>query len=190
MCQLIPCEHAEVVTKQAVLETGWFKSHACVNLCNPFGLSWKGELQEFESIEEACQEYYKQIYNQYQGGDYYAFLDSIDYAEDSTYIWKLKHIHLDGRLHNTTTQQRSDSVHGRSAVAARELLQGFDGCRISADRLRRSEIPRIMGLAYTRLEQGSFPTDPDNGHKWCRIDRLCRHPEAAQLVIKRMYPMV
>jgi hypothetical protein len=94
MCQYMPCEHAEIVTKQAVLESGWLKSDAFVNKCNPFGLMWKGKIQEFESIEQACEEYTKQIYSRYKKGNYYTFLTKIGYAEDPKYIWKLKHINL------------------------------------------------------------------------------------------------
>ena len=95
MFQYMPSEHAEIVTKQAILETGWLKSTAFTDKCNPFGLMWKGEIQEFESVEQACEEYTKQIYNQYTEGDYYVFLDEMGYAQDPKYIWKLKHIDLD-----------------------------------------------------------------------------------------------
>lgn len=94
LCTLLPAKHAEIATKQAVLETGWFKSAAFKNKNNPFGLMKGGELREFESIEEACQAYKDLIYYKYDGGDYYEFLDEMGYAEDPNYIWKLKHIKL------------------------------------------------------------------------------------------------
>lgn len=94
MCNYMPCEHAEIVTKQAVLETGWFKSDAFINKCNPFGLSYAGEILEFESIEQACEAYHKQIYTRYSSGNYYTFLKDMRYAEDPDYVWKLKHISL------------------------------------------------------------------------------------------------
>ena len=78
---LMPMEHAEIATRQAILETGWFRSYAFKELKNPFGLMWMGKVQRFESYKEACEEYKRQIYDQYNGGNYYLFLDTLPYAE-------------------------------------------------------------------------------------------------------------
>jgi flagellum-specific peptidoglycan hydrolase FlgJ len=95
LCLYMPKEHAEIATKQAILETGWFKSYAYTELCNPFGLMWRGKVQGFTSETEGCKQYYQQIYTQYCGGDYYEFLQKLPYAEDPNYISKLKQIHFE-----------------------------------------------------------------------------------------------
>jgi hypothetical protein len=97
LCLWMDSEHAEIATAQAVIESGWFTSYAFHNKNNPFGLSWKGYVQFFTSIEAACQAYYDQVYVKYDpesDGTYYEFLERLPYAGDSLYIWKIKHINL------------------------------------------------------------------------------------------------
>ena len=97
LCQWLEPAHAEIATRQAVIESGWFSSDAFHSKNNPFGLCWKGEIQSFPSVENACEEYYKQIYRKYDPSeheDYFQFLEKLPYAGDSLYIWKVKHINL------------------------------------------------------------------------------------------------
>jgi hypothetical protein len=91
----IPDQHTKIIIRQAIVESGWFTSREFLEGNNPFGLSWEGEVQIFSSLEEACEEYYNQIYVKYAGGDYYKFLKDLPYAMDSLYIWKLKHLNIE-----------------------------------------------------------------------------------------------
>jgi len=94
LSQWMPCEHAEIATKQAILETGWFKSYAYTEYHNAFGLMWEGKIQKFDTVEESCYQYYRQVYCQYEGGDYYDFLIELPYAGDPGYTDKLDQIHF------------------------------------------------------------------------------------------------
>lgn len=85
-----------IITAQAVLETGGFKSRLCSNNNNLFGLynSKKLEYYKFDSWISCIFAYKKYILNKYKGGDYYEFLHKIGYAEDPKYIDKVKSIEL------------------------------------------------------------------------------------------------
>ena len=85
-------EYPRIVRAQAILETGHFKSNVCISYNNLFGLydSRKGDYYMFDHWSESVEAYKKYIQYKYKGGDYYAFLDNIGYAEDPDYIKKLK----------------------------------------------------------------------------------------------------
>lgn len=86
-----------IITAQAVLETGGFKSRLCSNNNNLFGLynSKKLEYYKFDSWISCIFAYKKYILNKYKDGeDYYEFLHKIGYAEDPKYIDKVKSIEL------------------------------------------------------------------------------------------------
>lgn len=86
-----------IITAQAVLETGNFKSRLCLNNNNLFGLynSSKLEYYKFDSWVSCIFAYKKFILNKYKDGeDYYEFLHKIGYAEDPKYIDKVKSIEL------------------------------------------------------------------------------------------------
>ena len=90
----IDCKYPEIVTAQAVLETGHFKSYSCRKRKNLYGL-WnhkKQEFYEFDSWEDSCNAYLTKIQYKYTGGDYYVFLEELGYAADPDYISKLKRI--------------------------------------------------------------------------------------------------
>lgn len=85
----------EIVTAQAILETGHFKSYACLQQNNLFGLrDNKGKYMSFPHWTDAVAAYKKYIqrYNHPVPEDYYAYLQELDYAEDPQYIDKLKQI--------------------------------------------------------------------------------------------------
>jgi hypothetical protein len=85
--------HPEIVYAQAVLETGGFTSNLCLNSHNLFGLynSEKMRYYKFNHWTESVVAYIKFVQYKYKPpDDYYEFLDRIGYAEDSTYIEKLK----------------------------------------------------------------------------------------------------
>lgn len=86
-------DHPEIVYAQAVLETGYFTSPLCVKHNNLFGLynSSKEDYYRFNHWAESVEAYIKFVQYKYKPpNDYYEFLDRIGYAEDSTYIEKLK----------------------------------------------------------------------------------------------------
>lgn len=87
--------HPDIVYKQAVLETGHFKSNLCVEGNNLFGLydSLKGEYCKFGHWHESVRAYKNWVQYKYDGSqDYYEFLDAIGYAQDKNYINILKQI--------------------------------------------------------------------------------------------------
>lgn len=86
-------KNPEIVYKQAILETGNFKSKLCINHNNLFGLRHKKGYYKFTHWTESVIAYRNKIQNRYKDGeDYYDFLLRIGYAEDSNYINKLKNI--------------------------------------------------------------------------------------------------
>jgi flagellum-specific peptidoglycan hydrolase FlgJ len=88
-------KHPQIVYAQAVLETGHFKSDLCLNGNNLFGLydSKNGRYYEFEHWSESVIAYKNYIQSKYKSdSSYYRFLESINYAQDPTYVNKVKQI--------------------------------------------------------------------------------------------------
>lgn len=93
-------KHPQIVYAQAVLETGHFKSDACLINNNLFGLydSKNERYYKFDHWTNSVEAYVNMIQYKYQGdsdkppNDYYEFLSDIGYAEDPDYINKLKEI--------------------------------------------------------------------------------------------------
>ena len=84
-----------IVYAQAVLETGHFSSSVCQNKNNLFGLydSKNGRYYEFEHWSESVIAYKNYIQSKYKSdSSYYRFLKSINYAQDPTYVNKVKQI--------------------------------------------------------------------------------------------------
>ena len=84
--------HPDIVLAQAKLETGNYKSKVCTVYNNLFGLRKPdGSYYKFNSWQESVKAYKDWIQNKYTPpNDYYDFLDSIRYAEDDSYINKLR----------------------------------------------------------------------------------------------------
>lgn len=82
--------HAEIVLAQARLETGNFKSRVCREKRNIFGIRAGKKYKSYRNWRECVSDYKKRISSRYKGGDYYAFLRRIGYAEDRRYVEKLK----------------------------------------------------------------------------------------------------
>lgn len=87
-----------IITAQAVLESGNFKSKLCKDNNNLFGLYNSRTMSYFKFDSWiSCVLAYKQFilskYNPEE--DYYKFLDRIGYAEDSLYESKVKELELD-----------------------------------------------------------------------------------------------
>ena len=84
----------EIVQAQAILETGHFKSHACLQQNNLFGLrKGDGTYMSFDHWTDAVAAYRKYIQKWDEPpNDYYEYLDKLGYAEDSSYVAKVKEI--------------------------------------------------------------------------------------------------
>lgn len=82
--------HPEVVLKQAVLETGSFKSQLCIKHHNLFGIKKNGRYASFRSYKSCISYYAKHVSTRYKGGNYYHFLRRIHYASDVRYTAKLR----------------------------------------------------------------------------------------------------
>ena len=82
----------DIVLAQSVLETGHYQSDVCRRYNNLFGLydSRKGDYYRFDRWEDSVYAYKKYIQYKYKGGDYYEFLKRIGYAEDVTYVSKVR----------------------------------------------------------------------------------------------------
>jgi hypothetical protein len=92
-------QHPEIVIKQAVLETGWFKSPFLMTRNNIFGFR-KNKYMRFNNWKE-CVDYYKTWQEKrYKNNseDYYKFLVRIKYATN-LYPIQLKKIKLDMVCH-------------------------------------------------------------------------------------------
>lgn len=88
--------HPEIITAQAILETGDFKSRLCKTKNNIFGLYNSRELNyfRFDSWISCVFAYKKYILDGRYDGEqcFYQYLQDIGYAEDSLYIPKVRHI--------------------------------------------------------------------------------------------------
>lgn len=85
----------KIVYAQAILETGHFKSDVCQSKNNLFGLydSSNKKYYEFSHWSESVLAYKNYIQSKYKSdSSYYKFLQSINYAEDPTYIKKVKRL--------------------------------------------------------------------------------------------------
>ena len=93
-CEYYGVKYPSIVTAQAILESGNFKSDIFKKYNNPFGLynSATKDYYKFNHWTDAILAYQTMIEYKYEGGDYYSFLDSIGYAADQDYIRKVKAI--------------------------------------------------------------------------------------------------
>ena len=84
----------KIVLAQALLETGYFSSRVCQVYNNLFGLRHPsdGSYYAFDHWEESVRAYRDDVQYKYKGGDYYAFLDRIGYAEDASYTSKVRRL--------------------------------------------------------------------------------------------------
>ena len=86
--------YPKIVIAQALLETGYFTSRVCWECNNLFGLRRPsdGKYYEFERWEDSVKAYRDYVQYKYKGGDYFQFLNRIGYAEDKTYVTKVRQI--------------------------------------------------------------------------------------------------
>lgn len=90
-------KHRDIVIRQFILETGWGTSYSFKHRNNLFGLYNSRDHQyfEFNHWSESVKGYKDLVQYKYEQGDYYDFLINLPYAEDSSYIEKLKSIKYD-----------------------------------------------------------------------------------------------
>lgn len=93
-CKMYKIEHPEIVVAQSLLETGHYKSKQCTEHNNLFGLydSKNKRYYRFDHWIHSVIAYKQKVQYKYKGGDYYQFLERIGYAEDPSYIEKVKTI--------------------------------------------------------------------------------------------------
>lgn len=89
--------HPEIVLRQAIWETGWFKSKYAIQKNNLFGFRYSKKYMSFENWQ-SCINYYKSWQQRKyinKEEDYYQFLVRIKYATSSKYISSLKSLKFD-----------------------------------------------------------------------------------------------
>lgn len=97
--------HPDIVLRQAILETGWFKPCALMKKNNLFGFRTRAGYLTFPDWKSAVQ-YYKTWQTTYYTNpeeDYFHFLKRIKYANGDRYTLCLKKIILDGKTFITST---------------------------------------------------------------------------------------
>jgi hypothetical protein len=78
-------EHPEIVTAQAVEETGWFKCTNCsLGKNNIFGYYYKGAYIDFDTWQESVQYYKRWQLRHYKGNDYYDYLNCLWVKKDGS----------------------------------------------------------------------------------------------------------
>jgi hypothetical protein len=86
----------KIVLKQAILETGWFKSNIYLKSKNMFGFRYQKKYMVFRSWQH-CIDYYKKWQERKylnMNEDYYDFLIRIKYAKSDQYIKTLKGVDI------------------------------------------------------------------------------------------------
>ena len=84
--------HANIVLAQARLETGNFTSRRCKVDHNLFGMKKGKRYAKYGHWRDSVKDYKERISSRYTGGNYYAFLKRIGYAEEREYTQKLQKI--------------------------------------------------------------------------------------------------
>lgn len=93
-CEHFGIKYPRIVTAQAILESGYFKSRVFREYNNPFGLynSKKKDYYKFNHWSDAIIAYGKMVEYKFDGDDYYKFLEELPYALDENYVNKVKSI--------------------------------------------------------------------------------------------------
>ncbi len=89
-------KHPEIVLRQAILETGWFRAPFLMSRNNLFGFRASKKYMCFDSLEE-CVAYYKTWQQERYTNpeeNYYHFLHRIRFSRAQDYITILKRINL------------------------------------------------------------------------------------------------
>lgn len=88
--------HPEIVVRQAIYETGWFKSKHTTQKNNLFGFRHKKQYMTFPNWKASVDYYVNWQKRKYTNPveDYYQFLIRIRYAQSPVYIQELKRVNL------------------------------------------------------------------------------------------------
>jgi len=82
----IGVKHPEIVLRQSIQETGWYKCKNCsLSRNNIFGFWYKKKYIEYLDWKDCCRYYLRWQNRHYKGGDYYVFLKERGYASDPNY---------------------------------------------------------------------------------------------------------
>jgi hypothetical protein len=85
----------EIVMKQAITETGWFKCRHCsLDSNNIFGFRIKKRYLKFDHWTGSVAYYKRWQDRHYKGGDYYKFLERKGYSHSPTYTNYLRTVKL------------------------------------------------------------------------------------------------
>lgn len=85
--------HADIVLRQAKLESGNFKSKLTKTHNNVLGIKQGNKYKKYSHYSECITDYKKKISSRYRKGEcYYKFLTRIGYAKNPEYIKLLKRI--------------------------------------------------------------------------------------------------
>ena len=84
--------HGDIVLAQGRLETGNFTSRRCRVDKNIFGIKHGRQYAKYRRWQDCVTDYKRRISSRYKGGDYYAFLKRIGYAQDKNYSRKVAEI--------------------------------------------------------------------------------------------------
>ena len=82
--------HANIVLAQSKLETGNYTSKVCKTKNNLFGIRKGNKYKSYNTWKESVSDYKRLISSRYKGGDYYQFLERINYAENPVYTQSLR----------------------------------------------------------------------------------------------------
>lgn len=85
-------KYPKIALNQAKLETGNYTSDYYKRQNNLFGFRTKKGYKKYNYWVDSCKDYKQWQDKNYNTGDYYKFLLNVGYAEDSMYIYKLKHM--------------------------------------------------------------------------------------------------
>lgn len=83
-------QHIDIVVRQIIWETGWFKSKRCTKYHNLFGFQKNEKGMKFDKWEDSVKYYKLWQEKKYKGGDYYSFLKRVGYAQDTSYTDSLQ----------------------------------------------------------------------------------------------------
>ncbi len=88
--------YPEIVFRQSILESGWFKSPYYLKTKNLFGFRFKKSYIRFNKWQESVDYYKTWQLNHYTNmdEDYYQFLIRVRYASSNDYIKTLKRIRI------------------------------------------------------------------------------------------------
>ena len=86
----------DIVLRQAIWETGWFKSKHMLHKNNLFGFRHSKKYMHFKNWQESVDYYKSWQLRQYtrEGEDYYTFLIRVKYAQSKKYIECLKSLNV------------------------------------------------------------------------------------------------